>query len=166
MEIDEVLEQQTEKIEQAVYVDIDKLNEEQSVKEMANLSKTMSMLQNEMNRKEQLKLDREKFEFEKEERQKQIENETRKLDIEEKRVENEKVKVTADIKDQKKGFWLGVTKVLVTLFGTIAGIFLTIWSVTVSMKFEETGSFRSSVGKFAQNFCQKTLAKLDKVKSD
>lgn len=156
---EDVLEQQTEAIETYYCEELDTMIAEQNAKEFTNRCKAIETLLRVKNQEEQIKLDREKFEFDKKQQEEQL-----KLEIE--KVANEKAKNEADIKDQEKSFWLGVTKILVTIFGTIAGIFLTIWSVVTTMKFEETGSVRSSVGKFALNFCQKTLAKLDKVKAD
>lgn len=156
---EDVLQQQTEAIETYYCEELDSMIAEQNTKEFTNRCKAIETLLRVKNQEEQNKLEREKFEFEKKQQEEQLKLETEK-------VANEKAKNEADIKDQKKSFWLGITKILVTLFGTIAGIFLTIWSVVTTMKFEETGSVRSSVGKFALNFCQKTLAKLDKVKTD
>jgi hypothetical protein len=163
---DEVLEQQVDEIETYYCDDLNSLISEQNAKEFGNRCKAVETLLKASNQSKQLELEREKWEYEKEQLKQQQELDKRKVDLEAERVKNEKAKVEADIKDQKKTFWTTIAKILVTLFGTIAGIFLTIWSVTTSMKFEETGSVRSSVGKFALNFCQKTLAKLDRVKTD
>jgi len=156
---EDILEQQADQIETYYCEELDSMIAEQNQKEFTNRCKAVETLLKVKNQEKELELEREKWEFEKEQKQKELELETEK-------VANEKAKAEAEIKEQKKSFWLGVTKVLVTLFGTIAGIGLTIWSVVTTMKFEETGSVRTSVGKFAINFCQKTLSKLDKVKTD
>ena len=156
---EDVLEQQTDQIETYYCEELDTMIAEQNQKEFTNRCKAIETLLKVKNQEEQLKLEREKFEFDKKQQEEQL-----KLDAE--KAANEKAKNEADIKDQKKSFWLGIARILVTIFGTVAGIFLTIWSVVTTMKFEETGSVRSSVGKYALNFCQKTLSKLDKVKAD
>lgn len=108
-----------------------------------------------------IELDGQRLELEKEQAKTQADQEAKRIELEAQKIANDKAKADADIKEQKKSFWLGVAKIAVIALGTIAGIGLTIWSVVVGMKFEETGSVRSSVGKFAINFCQKTIAKLD-----
>lgn len=108
-----------------------------------------------------IELDAKRLELEREQAKTQADQEAKRIELEAQKIANDKAKADADIKEQKKSFWLGVAKVAVILLGTIAGIGLTIWSVVVGMKFEETGSVRSSVGKFAINFASKTIAKLD-----
>lgn len=108
-----------------------------------------------------IELDAKRLELEREQAKTQADQEAKRIELEAQKIANDKAKADADIKEQKKTFWLGVAKVAVILLGTIAGIGLTIWSVVVGMKFEETGSVRSSVGKFAINFASKTIAKLD-----
>jgi len=108
-----------------------------------------------------VELDAKRLELEREQAKTQADQEAKRIELEAQKIANDKAKADADIKEQKKSFWLGVAKVAVILLGTIAGIGLTIWSVVVGMKFEETGSVRSSVGKFAINFASKTIAKLD-----
>jgi len=108
-----------------------------------------------------VELDAKRLELEREQAKTQADQEAKRIELEAQKIANDKAKADADIKEQKKTFWLGVAKVAVILLGTIAGIGLTIWSVVVGMKFEETGSVRSSVGKFAINFASKTIAKLD-----
>lgn len=108
-----------------------------------------------------IELDAKRLELEREQAKTQADQEAKRIELEAQKIANDKAKADADVKEQKKTFWLGVAKVAVILLGTIAGIGLTIWSVVVGMKFEETGSVRSSVGKFAINFASKTIAKLD-----
>lgn len=108
-----------------------------------------------------IELDAKRLELEREQAKTQADQEAKRIELEAQKIANDKAKADADIKEQKKSFWLGVAKIAVILLGTIAGIGLTIWSVVVGMKFEETGSVRSSVGKFAINFASKTIAKLD-----
>ena len=108
-----------------------------------------------------VELEGQRLELEKEQAKVQAEQEAKRIELEAEKIANDKAKAEADIREQKRGFWLGIAKIAVIVLGTVAGIGLTIWTVVVGMKFEETGSVRSSVGKFAINFAQKTIAKLD-----
>lgn len=155
-ENEEVLNEQVEELRVDFIDNLDELQAEQNTKEFGNRCKAVETLLKVSNQSKQIELDSKRLDFE-------IEQAKQQHELEQQRLELDKNVAEVDKKDKKKTFWLGVAKIAVCVLGTVAGIGLTIWSVVVGMKFEETGDYRSSVSKFAQNFCQKTLSKLDKI---
>lgn len=115
--------------------------------------------------KQKLEVERQRNQAQHEIDKQKIETEKEKNRIEQQRVENEKAATEATIKDQKKAFWTKIAEIVVAVLGTVAGIFLTIWMVVSTMKFEETNTARTSVGKFAMSFCSKWLTKLGMSKT-
>lgn len=156
MDTDVKLEQEIAKVEDYFVDDLDELIANENNKQFNNRCKALATLMEAQNQSEQIKLDQKKTNWE-------IDKEKKQLELDERRVVNEEIIAKGTVKDQKKTWWLNLVKTVFYAIGIIAGIFLTIWTTNSSMMFEETGSFRASVSKFAQQFVSKQLSKFDKA---
>lgn len=92
--------------------------------------------------------------------------ETEKLKVEQQKNIIESVKAENERKASKKDFILGIAKTVVGIGGTVASVAFGAWSLVTTMKFEETGTVRTSAGKFAQGIAKGAMAKLENVKKD
>jgi uncharacterized membrane protein YcjF (UPF0283 family) len=66
----------------------------------------------------------------------------------------------------KKEHRLGIVKIICSIAGVIASVALGVWSLITTMKFEETGTVRTSAGKLAQGIAKGAMAKLENCKKD
>lgn len=159
----EVLEQQTTELEEFYYDDLETDLRELDNRAFNNRTKAIELLLKAKTQSEQLKLDSKKLDFEIESAKQAAAVEAEKLEIEKQKVEIAKQQAADEAKKSKKEFWLGVAKIGVGVAGAAASIGLTVWATVTTMKFEETGSLRTSAGKLAQGLAKGACAKLDKL---
>lgn len=145
------------------YWDEEEELEKINTKNFDKKTKALELLLKQRNQTAQIELESRKLDFEIEQAKAQNELESRKLDVQQKTNEIEETKASNEAKAAKKDFWLGVVKVASIVLGTIASVFFGIWSLVTTMKFEETGSVRTSAGKAALTIAKGTMAKLDNV---
>ena len=154
------------------------------VKEEKPNKKAEADLLKAQNQAKQLELDERKLEFEIEEAKAKREFESKKLDLELKKLENdrqleekkieieadkneiERQKAENDDKNAKKERTSGYIKAGIGLAGVAVSTAFSAWAFLSAMKFEESGSFRTSVGKIAQGFTKGTASKLENVKKE
>ena len=156
---------------------------ETEVKEKPNKKAEADLLKAQ-NQAKQLELEEKKLEFEIEEAKAKREFESKKLDLElkkldyDKELEEKKIIVEQDKNEiertkadnenanAKKERVSGYIKSGIGLAGVAVSTAFSAWAFLSAMKFEETGSFRTSVGKIAQGFTKGTASKLENVKKE
>lgn len=106
-----------------------------------------------------LDLELKKLDYDKELKEKEIAVEEKKAKTDAERAENEK-------KDAKKERISGYVKAGLGLGGVIMSSLFSAWALMTTLKFEESGSVRTSGGKYAQALCKNSGQKLENVKKE
>lgn len=135
-------------------------------KNFNNRCKALEMMLKVQNQQKQLELDSKKLDFEIEQAKLANEIEKQKLEIQKETNNIEAGKAEAEKAAAKKEHRLGIVKIICSIGGIIASVVLGIWSLITTMKFEETGTVRTSAGKLAQGIAKGAMAKLENCKKD
>ena len=157
---DERIEQEANQIEE-YYWDETESDEAVNSKNFNNRCKALEMMLKVQNQAKQLELDSKKLDFEIEQAKAANKIEEQKLEIQKETNKIEADKAEAEKKASKKEFWLGVAKTGAAVGGVVASTAFGVWSLMTTMKFEETGTVRTSAGKLAQGIAKGAMAKLE-----
>lgn len=87
------------------------------------------------------------------------------IQLNKERLESDKSLNDSNIKEQKKSFWIGIGKIVATIAGTVASLFVTLKLWADSEAIEETGSIRNKSTLFAQKMLEKSANKAENLRN-